>query len=76
MTKAEAVKDFKDIHMSLYISRADYWTAQLAWSCYMDYLCRDGKITDRQFRTWSTPFPYGKKLKPTRDMLEEERRLS
>ena len=73
MTKAEAVRDFKSTYSSLYINKADYWTAQFAWSCYTDYLCKGGKITNQQFATWSTPFPYGKPLKPTRKMLEYER---
>lgn len=72
MTKAEAVKEFKNICDDLYIKRVDYWTAQLAWSNYVDCLNRNGDITDRQRNTWSTPFPYGKNLKPSREQLERK----
>lgn len=34
---------------------SDYWEMQLAWSCYVDGLHRDGMITDRQARTWDNP---------------------
>lgn len=33
------------------------------WSYFTDSLCKDGRITDRQFSTWSTPFEYGKHLR-------------
>lgn len=72
MTKAEAVRQFKREYRKLYIERADYWTAQLAWSEFTDYLNREGEITDKQFSNWSTPFPYGKSLIPSREQLEME----
>lgn len=70
MTKEQAVREFKDYYADLYIRKVDYWTAQLAWSEYVDNLCRCGRITQRQYDTWSNPFTYGKKLKPTKAMLE------
>lgn len=70
MTKEQAVREFKESHEDLYIRKVDYWTAQLAWSCYMDNLCRDGWITLKQYETWGNPFKYGKRLRPTRKMLE------
>lgn len=72
MTKADAVKRFKREYRKLYIERADYWKAHLAWSEFTDYLNREGEITDKQFQNWSTPFPYGKSLKPSREQLEME----
>lgn len=70
MTKEQAVKEFKLSHISLYINRVDYWTAQEEWSFYTDSLCKNGIITQKQWNTWTTPFPYGKPLRPTRKMLE------
>lgn len=70
MTKEQAVKQFKEIYIGLYINRVDYWKAQLAWSTYTDKLCKSGQITQKQWLSWSTPFPYGKRLKPSRKQLE------
>lgn len=72
MTYREAVKNFKRYYRKLYIERSDYWTAHLAWSDYVDGLNREGEITDKQASTWSTPFPYGKPLKPSKRQLEYE----
>lgn len=71
MRKEDAVRDFKYyIGLRLYINRVDYLTAQEAWSAYVDGLCKDGKITQHQYDTWSTPFPYGKRLRPSKKQLE------
>lgn len=57
MTKAEAVRQFKE---SLYPNkRFDYWTAQQMWAEWTDFLCKEGHITQHQYDTWETPFPYG-----------------
>lgn len=72
MTKAEAVREFKRNYRKLYIDRVDYWTAHLAWSEYVDSLNKDKQITDKQASTWSTPFPYGKQLSPSKAQLEME----
>lgn len=29
--------------------KRDYCAAQLRWSCFVDYLCKDGQITQRQY---------------------------
>ena len=63
MTYRQAVMDFKEAYNDLYEKCVDYWTAQMAWSCYVDNLCRNGNITQKQYQTWATPFPYGKSLK-------------
>ena len=72
MTYKDAVKEFKSSYRDLFIKRVDYLTGQLAWATYVDGLCKDGQITQRQYDTWATPFPYGKALKPTYKQLEEE----
>ena len=71
MTKVDAVREFKNQYIGLYINHVDYWTAFEAWTFYKDGLCKDGQITQRQYDIWSTPFPYGKPLSPTKSMLEE-----
>lgn len=63
MTKAQAYKMFREIYSYLWEENADYWSAQEMWSFFTDSLCRDGVITQKQFATWSTPFPYGKPLR-------------
>ncbi len=69
MTYDQAVKDFKRIYLHLYINRVDYWRGQEAWASYVDGLCKDGQITQKQYDTWATPFPYGKHLKPSYKQL-------
>lgn len=65
-----AVKDFERIYIQYYMRHEDYWKAFEAWSAYIDGLCKDGQITQKQFETWQTPFPYGKKLKPNKRQLQ------
>ena len=72
LTKEQAVKQFKETYADLYINRVDYWTAQLVWTAYIDTLCKNNKITQKQLQTWKTPFPYGKHLIPTRKQLERK----
>jgi len=71
MNKTEAVRRFKEEHRGLYIDKVDYWTAHLAWASFIDALNKEGEITDRQASSWSTPFPYGKPLKPSKKQLED-----
>lgn len=66
MQYKDAVKEFKEQYVDLYKKEVDYWTAQLAWAGFVDYLCKDGQITQKQFDTWETPFPYGKHLRKPR----------
>ena len=63
MTYREAVREFQKAYHDLYERQVDYWTAQLAWSEYVDGLCKDGQITQKQYNTWETPFTYAKRLK-------------
>ena len=72
MTYREAVKQFKREYRYLYINKVDYWQAQQEWTFFVDSLNRNGEITDKQASTWSTPFPYGKHLVPSKEQLEYE----
>lgn len=69
MTYDQAVKHFKMTHINLFLNEVDYWTGQEAWAAYVDGLCKDGEITQKQYDTWATPFPYGKSLKPSYKQL-------
>ena len=60
-----AVRDFETIYMNLYLNKVDYWIAQEAWERYKDELCKNEEITQKEYDTWKTPFPYGKNLKPS-----------
>jgi hypothetical protein len=51
MTKPQAVKLFTDHNRPF----NDYWSMQLAWSCFVDGLERDGEITMKQQATWLNP---------------------
>ena len=62
MTYRQAVKQFREEFHYLYEEHADYWKAHEAWSGFTDMLCKNGDITQKQYDTWSTPFPYGKRL--------------
>ena len=66
MTYREAVREFKREYIGLWINEVDYWTAQLAWSEYTDYLCKANIIKQWQWERWETPFPYGKRLRKPR----------
>lgn len=72
MTYKEAIREFQNEYAYLYVTHADFWTAQGCWSAYTDALCKNGTITQHQWNTWSTPFPYAKPLKPTKRILEME----
>lgn len=51
MNKTTAIKDF----ISSSNGWGDYWSMQADWTCYIDCLCRDGVITQRQADTWGNP---------------------
>ncbi len=72
MTYREAVKNFKRDYRRLYIEKVDYWTAHECWAFFVDDLNKSGDITNKQASTWSTPFPYGEPLKPSKAQLEME----
>ena len=60
MRYENAVRDFKKYYLEP--GEYDYWRVQLMWSDYVDYLNRDGQITDKQAFNWATPFEYGKTI--------------
>ena len=51
MTFKQAVEWFAREHTPY----GDYWSMQLDWSCFVDYLQRDGQITERQRQNWGNP---------------------
>lgn len=69
MRYLEAKRDFEMIYLNLYLEKVDYWRAFEAWSTFIDGLCKEGRITQKQYETWETPFPYGKDLKPSYKQL-------
>lgn len=58
MTKQEAVNEFIEAAGIEWIkdkAKTDKPMLQLNWGDFTDSLCRDGRITDRQRMTWTTP---------------------
>ena len=53
MTKQQAIKDF--VSFALPNGWGDYWAMQVDWSAFIDGLCKDGAITQRQFDRWGNP---------------------
>lgn len=62
MTYRQAVKIFRETYVGLYEKEVDYWTAHEYWANFTDILCKNGDITQKQYDTWETPFPYGQRL--------------
>ncbi len=57
MTKKECTDLFKSFYPNVYKSvKDDYCAVQLAWSLFIDGLCRDKLITEKQYASWSFPF--------------------
>ena len=52
MNKKEAEKQFKE---SFELKKNDYCYNQLAWTGFIDGLCKDGQITQTQFFKWDNP---------------------
>lgn len=60
MTMMEAnhlfVKEYYGDHKSFVKAvRDDYYKVQLEWSCYIDDLCREGVLTERQWQRATFP---------------------
>jgi len=53
LTKQQALRVFKQFYS---ISKTDSIMNRLEWSYYTDSLCKDGKITLKQYENWSNPF--------------------
>lgn len=59
MTKQEAINEFTHYHLPCVIAqygKDDKPALREAWGIYTDQLCKDGKITMKQYETWSNPF--------------------
>lgn len=59
MTKTEAVKYFKENILPSVIERFgtnDKPAVRTEWHYYIDGLCKDGIITEKQYNTWDNPF--------------------
>ena len=48
-------KEAKEMFIEISRPFNDYYEMQLAWSCFVDGLCRDRTITLRQYNNWSNP---------------------
>lgn len=57
MTRDQALRDFKSFYQPARNSkgRIDRPALYEAWGEYLDALCKDGKITLRQYETWENP---------------------
>lgn len=57
MTKKAAIQQFASMFPNYkQEAKKDYCKMQLAWSTFVDSLCKDGTITQRQYDTWLAPF--------------------
>lgn len=65
ISKSLAVSEFQDMLCRMYPEGGtlDYWTAQLMWTEFIDDLCKQGKITQEQFASWTNPMKYGKPVR-------------
>ncbi len=54
LTKAQAKEQFVDSVLDG-IPRHDIPMLEQAWNDYTDMLCKDGLITDKQYRKWTHP---------------------
>ena len=55
MTKAEALKDFRQI-IKPFIKKGDVIATREAWNNWTDSLCKEGSITLKQYENWGHPF--------------------
>ena len=56
MTKAEAVKMFRELYKRWGGRRADSIAKREEWNNWTDSLCKDGLITLKQYENWGQPF--------------------
>lgn len=62
MTKQEAYKEFKEYVLpwvqEIYEKdgRVDVPARCEAWNYFTDTLCKDGRITSKQYNNWTNPF--------------------
>jgi len=61
MTKVEAVRIYKEEILPSVKDQyeqdgiTDKPARQFAWQCFIDSLCKNGEITQRQYDTWGNP---------------------
>ena len=53
MTKQQALSEFRAIGG---VIKGDVIYTRENWNNFTDSLCKRGKISDRQYNTWSNPF--------------------
>jgi hypothetical protein len=56
MTKTVALKVFRTELHNFSNFRFDKAAVREAWGVFIDRLCKDGRITDKQYYNWSNPF--------------------
>ena len=56
MTKAEALKLFRDQLVACNFPRGDVIMRREEWNNFTDALRKDRQITSRQYETWANPF--------------------
>ena len=59
MTKHDVILEFKELFPRenfIYQKSFDTVARDEAWNNFTDSLCKDGRITMKQYETWSNPF--------------------
>jgi len=60
MTKKQAIREFREYHLP-YIRKTEYngvdsIKRREAFNNFTDSLCKEGRITQKQYNNWSNPF--------------------
>jgi hypothetical protein len=57
MTKSQAFAEFKASYSDFKTAvKRDKIAVKEDWHAYTDSLCKDGRITTKQYNNWSNPF--------------------
>ena len=56
MTKAEALKRFRDLYKTMGYRKGDDIAKRTEWNDYTDALHKEGVITLKQYENWGQPF--------------------
>lgn len=54
LTKQQALYIFRNEHQG--VVRGDVTYTRENWNNFTDYLCKNGKISNHQYNTWTNPF--------------------
>jgi hypothetical protein len=54
MTKKEAEQEFKELY-KLCDFKHDRPGIRMAWNNFTDSLCKDGRISNKQYQNWTQP---------------------